>query len=638
MYSIYVVPPLGRMPPKSAKPKDPASLPSAPTCQSSRPNKGKCKSDAAHEPAKSPSSPITGDSSHDRNLEPDKTSINPKKKCKQKATGGSVTSLFCNPFLLPGSLNICAGKEKVPAWEPSLMVAESLAASGTGIDQQNTASNELTLTSMALTSNHQPENTLAIDPSLTSAEDGGHIKLVQLLKDRPEGQLYATPQLHGADIPSRSPTIFNVESPKATVVVAQDNLFIPLESPLTSLERSPFATTQNALPAHMSSPLKMFTSPSNKFSVNDVDVSRRPSPFHKDSLSASQKPHRPTRISLSPVAPFMLQPCPQGFSSQPWNLTPHSDFGLPSLPVRNHHGSNHIPPTAAHVRAENQYLGSLLKLFGLIPKQIMDKLVKLETTSEDVVTCLKRVEKQASLITHLTTQSEALEEMVRQLTKQNMILEIAVQDQDEMINKLFAYLKKNNSHGLEDTSISPLHQNAVRKTMLLAMGLGLRAKAKDVIQLHSHPRGGGFIKDQETGSGKHNTVLYPNTDVEEGDEIPVSSTLKPWIMRHPLYQVTEGSLMDSRKQHEREHRGKTGPHPHRRGHPVDAPLPKLKKTNEKIQRYAINKFWLKNHPECDKPTRIEDSEDNNESGGESQYAPEQSNNEGDQFDDNELFL
>ncbi|KAF8230829.1 hypothetical protein L208DRAFT_1378346 [Tricholoma matsutake] len=153
MYFIYVVPPLGRMPPKSAKPKDP----------SSRPNKGKHKCDAAHEPAKSPSSPIAGDSGHDRSLEPNKTSINPKKKHKQKATGGSVTSLFHNPFLLPGSLNICAGKEKVPAWEPSLMVAESLAASATGIDQQNTTSNKLTLTSMALTSNHQPENTLAID-------------------------------------------------------------------------------------------------------------------------------------------------------------------------------------------------------------------------------------------------------------------------------------------------------------------------------------------------------------------------------------------------------------------------------------------------------------------------------------------
>jgi len=74
-----------------------------------------------------------------------------------------VTSLCHNPFLLPGFLNICARKEKVPAWEPSFMVVESLAASGIGIDQQNTASNKLTVTSMALMSNHQPENILVID-------------------------------------------------------------------------------------------------------------------------------------------------------------------------------------------------------------------------------------------------------------------------------------------------------------------------------------------------------------------------------------------------------------------------------------------------------------------------------------------
>jgi hypothetical protein len=38
--------------------------------------------------------------------------------------------------------------------------------------------------------------------------------------------------------------------------------------------------------------------------------------------------------------------------------------------------------------------------------------------------------------------------------------------------------------------------------MLLAMGLGLRAKAKDVTQLRSHARGGGFIKDPETSDSK----------------------------------------------------------------------------------------------------------------------------------------
>jgi hypothetical protein len=179
-----------------------------------------------------------GNSGCGRDAKADKTSTSPKKKCKQKAIGGPATGLFCNPFLLPGSLGICTRKEEVPAWEPLFMVMESLAVSGTGINQQNTASNQLTLTSMALASKHQPENILAIDPFLVSTEGRGHVRPVQLLNDRLEDQLYVTPKLHGVVISCRSPTIFTMESPKATAGVAQDDLPAPLRSPLAWLERS----------------------------------------------------------------------------------------------------------------------------------------------------------------------------------------------------------------------------------------------------------------------------------------------------------------------------------------------------------------------------------------------------------------
>jgi hypothetical protein len=91
---------------------------------------------------------------------------------------------------------------------------------------------------------------------------------------------------------------------------------------------------------------------------------------------------------------------------------PHSDFGRPSSPVHNHHVSDHILSTPAHGRVESQCLGSLPKPFGPIPKQLTDKLVKLETMSEDVVTRLERLEKQAGLVKHLKTRNEALEETV----------------------------------------------------------------------------------------------------------------------------------------------------------------------------------------------------------------------------------
>jgi len=169
---------------------------------------------------------------------------------------------------------------------------------------------------------------------------------------------------------------------------------------------------------------------------------------------------------------------------------------------------------------------------------------------------------------------------------------------------------------------------------------------------------------QSTDESDTTPVLDPNTDIDEGDEILVSSTLKPWITRPPLYRTAEvsimcqqlgpyicstfplqfdewvleldGKVMDSRRQYEKDHKGKTGPHARRRGRPVDAALPKLKKKNEKIPRYAIDKFWLQNHPECDKPTRIEDwgeeVQDNVELDGERGYSPEQSGDEEDQLD------
>jgi hypothetical protein len=56
-------------------------------------------------------------------------------------------------------------KRKALAWELSFTVADLLAVSGTGINQQITASNKQALTSTALASTSQPENVFAIDPS-----------------------------------------------------------------------------------------------------------------------------------------------------------------------------------------------------------------------------------------------------------------------------------------------------------------------------------------------------------------------------------------------------------------------------------------------------------------------------------------
>jgi hypothetical protein len=48
---------------------------------------------------------------------------------------------------------------------------------------------------------------------------------------------------------------------------------------------------------------------------------------------------------------------------------------------------------------------------------------------------------------------------------------------------------------------------------------------------------------QSTDESDTMPVLDLNTDVEEGSEISVLLTLKPWIMHPPLYQIAEVSSM-----------------------------------------------------------------------------------------------
>jgi len=98
----------------------------------------------------------------------------------------------------------------------------------------------------------------------------------------------------------------------------------------------------------------------------------------------------------------------------------------------------------------------------------------------------------------------------------------------------------------------PSHQNAVWKMMLLAMGLGLRAKAKDVTQLMSHGGGGGFIKDWETSDGKFvqpdwttnfagNTAWHDHTLTMIRQKTP---TIYPSIMKDLLAMKSDRDILN----------------------------------------------------------------------------------------------
>ena len=336
--------------------------------------------------------------------------------------------------------------------------------------------------------------------------------------------------------------------------------------------------------------------------------SSSPHPFHRNSSSIFKKQCCPTsihstsstQVSLLPAASFTQQKTffkPQGSFVQPHDHAPHAGFGAPSSPAfyLPEHDSI-LPKTAPSACAINQHSGGSSKPFASILKQITDKLVNLESMSQDVLTHLKKLEKQADLIKRLKTRSDTLEQMIQQLTEQNETLELTVQGQGEVIDRLFALLEKIEPHAHDNSDEEPWwkkkrktwdnyfnmnhgllkmqycdvfsHQNAIQKMMLLAMGLGLRAKVKDITQLKSH--GGEVVLSkigrwvmaslsnltgqqilQEIPPGM--TILSPwlgkkldpDTDIDEGEEVPVALTLKPWIMHLPLYQTTEVSISGS---------------------------------------------------------------------------------------------
>ncbi|KAF9464325.1 hypothetical protein BDZ94DRAFT_1308106 [Collybia nuda] len=161
-----------------------------------------------------------------------------------------------------------------------------------------------------------------------------------------------------------------------------------------------------------------------------------------------------------------------------------------------------------------------------ISKQLADKLVVLESTNEDMQVRLGKMEQKAGIIRCLQERNEELALEVGWLTTTVKILEASIQNQGEAIDELFKVVGErkaynagiNDSNGEDDipyhaTKKRPCNNffnNAVRKTMLIAMGLGSRARVKDVTKLASHANGGGFIKDREV-KGRHfqATQIYP---------------------------------------------------------------------------------------------------------------------------------
>ncbi|KAJ7718699.1 hypothetical protein DFH07DRAFT_784873 [Mycena maculata] len=117
-------------------------------------------------------------------------------------------------------------------------------------------------------------------------------------------------------------------------------------------------------------------------------------------------------------------------------------------------------------------------------------------------------------------------------------------------------------------------------------------------------------------------LLKEHTETEAYAEVPAKTTRKPWITRPPAYRhseteaaivIIDATLMERRRQYERNNKGKTSAHPQICGETKDTPLPFIRGNNHlRIPRGAIDTDWLARHPEQDTPSRIHDEMEDTE--------------------------
>ncbi|KAJ7222661.1 hypothetical protein C8J57DRAFT_1731654 [Mycena rebaudengoi] len=136
---------------------------------------------------------------------------------------------------------------------------------------------------------------------------------------------------------------------------------------------------------------------------------------------------------------------------------------------------------------------------------------------------------------------------------------------------------------------------------------------------------------QSTDESDDTDVLDPETDTEDKQEIPASSTRKPWISRPPTYRsetlvngfdFIDGHVMERRRLYEQNNKGKTTAHPRKRGPLKDVPLPYIGAEGKKITRGFVDPQWLADHTDQDTPSRIQPA-DGGEDGEQEQGGYEQ---------------
>ncbi|KAK7018438.1 hypothetical protein R3P38DRAFT_3274519 [Favolaschia claudopus] len=189
------------------------------------------------------------------------------------------------------------------------------------------------------------------------------------------------------------------------------------------------------------------------------------------------------------------------------------DFATPTTRSSSDHDSHSVPPSRIRNATPITVPPSQSNLPlppTRIPKVVTDKIQDHATR---ILALEQQIQNDADIIRQLqTTHSELeasqndLDNENRQLSQRLSCLEDTVELQNQTIDRLFSLVEANGSAAPpteDDTTKAKIRDNtfntAVRKTMLVAMGLPRTAKAKDACKIRSQQAGGGYVKDGETG-------------------------------------------------------------------------------------------------------------------------------------------
>jgi hypothetical protein len=438
---------------------------------------------------------------------PEVEDIRPKRRRKEEAASKGIA--FRNPF--QATTPVCAPIEESCAWELPFSVSESLAASEAKYGYQRTSSTVLD-SPLTQVSDMDPYENATIDPSLLKEAPANTINHTGQQTDKETtATSYAFPLPHNPRSPSPpKPSHFDNGSPPET----------PDSSQGANVPQPKFAHLAASSPSNSTSHFHLLSNASHGFPKENQPLRpvRRSASIDKDNLSKNKTSLVPGFRQTKPVLPSFKKPFnpnhshstkPHNYSaSSPVLSTVHSarnPFQPRASSVNLHQvqtspsllqtpgstSSLHFPyspsprpPTynktdtaqtsAIHHAKGHRAVPPLTSVALPVSKAVADKLVRLESASEEVLVRLEALEKQNRIIKDLTAENKVLHHQVQVLIEKVETLEEAENAHETTLDKLFALMEKTGTQVQEEddeqrphTSRRKLRENGFNVSIIM---------------------------------------------------------------------------------------------------------------------------------------------------------------------------